>query len=91
MIASTSIDAYKQTALSREALCKQLMALYESHMEGLTDNEAGRLLVWHPSQVSARRADLGGLIYNKDEERRKDPVTRKNNLVWRRYYSDRLF
>jgi hypothetical protein len=82
-VQSTSTTAYLETAESREILCKRLHRLYERHVNGLTDREAGRLLNLHPSQVSARRNDLGSIVYNRDEETRRDPFTRKSGKVWR--------
>lgn len=84
MIQDTSIDAYKATNVEREAMCTALVDLH-GQFDGLTDNEAARMLGWDPSDVSARRGDLGSVIYNRDKEMRRDPITRKLNKVWRLY------
>jgi hypothetical protein len=73
-VQSTSRFAYTTTNLEREAMCIQLMELYDRG--DYTDNEAARILGWHPSQVSARRADLGSVIFNQDQETRVDKYTR---------------
>lgn len=77
-VAFTSKLAYHAIGADREVMCTTLSTLYRG-MGPLTDREAGRILDWHPSQVSARRNDLEGVV---ELGVKKDPITHKSGKVW---------
>lgn len=77
-VALTSISAYHKIGADREVMCKTLTDLYRA-AGPLTDREAGRILDWHPSQVSARRNDLEGIV---EFGVKKDPITNKTGKMW---------
>lgn len=85
-VQSTSINTYHDTKSERSQRCEDLYDLY-AKKGFMSDREAGQILGWYPSDVSARRNDLGMRVMQKGTK--KDSVTHRTVMTWG--LSDTLF